>query len=263
MNMTNQITSLSLEVAASKAPAIMASSPASYTTDKYNFMPTTEIISYMNDLGYILTDAKQASSNINLRKDHGMHIVCFQHPDLYVKDNENNVEARPQIVITNSHDGTKKLTFDMGLFRLICSNGLVIKDKDLGYFKEQHNRITFNQVKELIAAKVEILPKTVDKINVWNGREMSQAERQAFAKDAIQLRTGTDRQVMDHEIFSVLEPRRKADAPDTLWHVTNRLQESVIRGGFNLGERKARPITNPWTDLALNKGIWQLAEQYA
>ena len=263
MNMPNQINSLSLEVAASKAPAIMATSPASYTTDKYNFMPTTEIISYMNDLGYVLTDAKQAGSSIALRKDHGMHIVCFQHPDLYVKDNENNVEARPQIVITNSHDGTKKLTFDMGLFRLVCSNGLIIKDKDLGYFKEQHNRITFAGIKELISQKVETLPKTVDKINLWNGKEMSLTERRQFATNAIKLRAGEERVIAEHEIFSVLESRRKEDNPDTLWHITNRLQENIIKGGFNLGERKVRPITNPWTDMYLNKGIWALAEQYA
>lgn len=258
----NQIASISLEAAAQKAPAIMASQPASYTTERYVFTPTTEIISHMQDLGFLLTDAKQATSKKDLRNNYGTHLIRMAHPDLYIKDTNGDVEARPEIVIMNSHDGVKPLQFDMGLFRLVCSNGLVVKSQDMGHFRERHSRITFQYIKDLISQKVESLPKLVEKINVWSGRTMSALEQRDFAIQALALRIGEDRQPESYELDSFLNPRREADKANTLWNVYNRAQESLIKGGYESNNRTARAIINPLTDLQLNQGIWQLAESF-
>jgi hypothetical protein len=258
------INSISMEVAKQKAPAIFATKPADYINlNRYHFTPTFEIIDMMKDMGYLLTNAKQSSTKIPLRRDHGVHIVEFQHPDLYVKDSTNNeVEARPTIVMVNSSDGSRPFDFQMGMFRLVCSNGLIVKDKDLGGFKERHTKFTFDQIKSMIGQKVDALPKTIDKINSWNGIEMSSKDRFAFAKQALELRMGTDRQAEEYEIRSILDPKRSADKHNNLWCTYNVVQENLIRGGFQLNERQARPITNPWQDLELNKGLWSLAEKF-
>jgi hypothetical protein len=260
----NNIDGISMEVAKKQAPAIFATKPADYINQKlYKFTPTTEIIDYMKDMGYVLTGAKQSVTKVPLRRDYGTHIVTFQHPKLFVKDNNNGVEARPTIVLLNSHDGSRPIQFDMGLFRLICSNGLMVKSQDLGHFKERHAKYTFQQVKELIASKVETLPKVVEKINDWNGLEMTAKQRHKFAADALNLRVGEERQLQDYEILSVLEARRKEDGQPTLWTVFNTIQENLIKGGFMLNNRTARGITNPVQDMKLNKDLWQLAEEYA
>lgn len=257
------INGLSLEVARKNAPAIFASKPADYINLKrYHFTPTTEVIDHMKDLGYVLTDAKQSQTKIPLRRDYGTHIVSFQHPKLFVKDSENNVEARPTIVILNSHDGSRPLQFEMGLFRLVCSNGLMVKSMDMGSFKERHTKLTFQEVKDLISSKVENLPKVVEKINVWNMREMSAKERAQFAAEALLLRTGQERKFEDYEIQSLLETRRNEDRGNNLWRTFNVVQENLIKGGFMLNERQARGITNPVQDMVLNQGLWQLADQF-
>lgn len=259
----NVINSISLEAAATIAPAIMAKSPASYITSRYNFTPTTEVISHMQDMGYILTNAKQAATTKDLRKYYGNHLVEFQHPDLYIKDNEGLVEARPTIIFMNSHDGSRPQSFDMGLFRLVCANGLVVKSKDFGGFKERHSKLNFEGVKNLISEKVDSLNGVVGKINQWNGIEMSPTMRRKFAESALALRLGEDRKVEDYEVMSVLESRRDEDNDNRLWTVFNRVQENLVKGGFQLNERQARPITNIITDLTLNQGLWQLAESFA
>jgi hypothetical protein len=262
--MQQKITSLTLEQAIAKAPAIAATSPApTIKSPNYKFTPTTEIIQHMTDMGYILTNARQSNTNLDLRKNWGSHIVHFQHPDLYVKNDGGLVEARPEIVLINSHDGVRPVQFEMGMFRLVCSNGLMIKSTDLGGFRERHTKYTFQEVKNLIDSKLDMLPKTVDAINRWSGREMTSKERFAFATEALALRMNTDRKPEQYELLSILEAKRDADKGDNLWRTYNVVQENLIKGGFELNERTARAITNPITDLTLNQGLWQLAETYA
>jgi len=263
--MMQALKSISIDAAIELAPAIAATQagPNIPSTGRYKFTPTTEIISHMQDLGYVLTLAKQASSGIPLRQQYGAHIVGFQHPDLYIKDRTNGgVEARPQIIMINSHDGTKPHTFEMGIFRLVCENGLIVKSMDMGGYKERHSKFDMAGIKSLMDEKITALPKTIDKINQWSGREMSNKERQQFAMDALLLRIGDDRQPEAYEINSILESRRAADNDNSLWTVFNRVQENLTKGGFQMNNRQARAISNPWQDMQLNQGIWQLADNY-
>ena len=262
MNLNN-ITSISLDSAKSLAPAIFATSPApTIKSPKYQFTPTFEVIEHMQDMGYVLTGVKQSKSNVELRKNWGIHITRFQHPDLYIKDPQGMIEARPEVVLINSHDGTRPIQFEMGLFRLVCENGLVVKDRDMGSFRERHTKLNFQEVKNLMDEKVSGLQEVVGKISQWNMVEMSDKQRFNFAMDALALRIGTDRQAEQYEIMDILTAKRKVDEQPTLWHTFNTVQENLIKGGFQLNNRQARAINNPVEDFNLNQGLWQLADSY-
>lgn len=262
MNLNN-ITSISLDSAKSIAPAIFATSPApTIKSPKYQFTPTFEVIEHMQDMGYVLTGVKQSKSNVELRKNWGIHITRFQHPDLYIKDPQGMIEARPEVVLINSHDGTRPIQFEMGLFRLVCENGLVIKSQDLGSFRERHTKLNFQEVKNLMDQKVSGLQEVVGKISQWNMKEMTDKQRFNFAMDALALRIGTDRQAEQYEIMDILTAKRKVDEQPTLWHTFNTVQENLIKGGFQLNNRQARAINNPVEDFNINQGLWQLADSY-
>lgn len=259
----NAITSLSLDAARTIAPAAFATEPAGHLNlNRYNFVPTTEIIDMMATNGWLLTDARQSKSKNGLRNSHGTHMVKFQNPEMYIKASDGSIEGRPTVIFMNSHDGTRPLQAELGIFRLVCSNGLVIKTQDFGGFRERHTRLTNEDVKNLLEEKTALAQSTVEKINRWSGIQMTPAQMRQFAADAILLRVNSDRQVEDHEVLSILEPKREEDRISSLWHVYNRVQENLIKGGFNLGERNARAITNPIVDLTLNQGLWQLAESF-
>ena len=262
--MPTEIKVLSLDQAREKAPAIFATKPADYINlNRYKFTPTTDIIEHMDTMGWKLTNAKQSKTKVPLRQNFGVHITEFQHPDLYIKNSEGGVEARPTVVLLNSHDGSRPINFEMGLFRLVCSNGLMVKDKDFGGFKERHTKYTLQEVQNMIEQKMLGLNSTVEKINRWSGIEMSAKDRRSFAIDALALRLGEEKVAEDYEIMEILSPRRDADAPNTLWHTFNRVQENIIRGGYQMNNRTARPITNPIQDMVLNQGLWSLADEYA
>ena len=259
----NVITSISLDSARTLAPAIFATSPApTIKSPKYEFTPTFEVIDHMQDMGYLLTGVKQSKSNVDLRKNWGIHITRFQHPDLYIKNPQGEIEARPEVVLINSHDGTRPIQFEMGLFRLVCENGLVVKSQDMGSFRERHTKMNFKAVKDLIDSKVSGLQKVVNKISQWNMVELTDKQRFNFAVEALALRMGTDRQPEQYEIMDILNPKRKADEGNSLWHTYNVLQENMIKGGFQLNNRQARAIKNPIEDFNINQDLWQLADSY-
>ena len=260
----NTITSISLDTARQIAPAIFATSPApTIKSPKYQFTPTFEVIDHMQDMGYVLTGVKQSSSNVELRKNWGIHITRFQHPDLYIKDPQGMIEARPEVVLINSHDGTRPIQFEMGLFRLVCENGLVIKDKDMGSFRERHTKMNFQEVKNLIDEKVLGLQDVVNTISKWNMVEMTDKQRYQFAVEALALRLSDDRQPEQYEVLDILNAKRKIDAQPTLWHTYNTVQENLIKGGFQLNNRQARAIKNPIEDFNINQGLWSLASAYS
>ena len=260
----NTITSISLDTARQHAPAIFATSPApTIKSPKYQFTPTFEVIDHMQDMGYVLTGVKQSSSNVELRKNWGIHITRFQHPDLYIKDPQGMIEARPEVVLINSHDGTRPIQFEMGLFRLVCENGLVIKDKDMGSFRERHTKMNFQEVKNLIDEKVSGLQSVVNTISKWNMVEMTDKQRYQFAVEALALRLSDDRQPEQYEVLDILNAKRKIDAQPTLWHTYNTVQENLIKGGFQLNNRQARAIKNPIEDFNINQGLWSLASAYS
>jgi hypothetical protein len=262
-NKLEVLKSISLDTAKELAPAIFATSPApTIKSPKYQFTPTFEVIEHMQSLGYILTGAKQSKSNVELRKNWGIHITEFQHPDLYIKDSNGNIEARPQVVLINSHDGTRPIQFEMGLFRLVCSNGLVIKSQDLGSFRERHTKFNFQEVKNLMDMKVQTLPNVTNKISQWNMIEMTSTQRYNFASEAISLRLQEDRKPEQYEIMEILSPKRSVDQAPTLWHTYNAVQENLIRGGFQMNNRSARAIVNPIEDFNINQALWTLADSF-
>jgi len=262
--MNTTISPLSLERAKEVAPAIFATSPApTIKSAKYQFTPTVEVIEHMDKLGFQLTAAKQSKSNVDLRKNWGIHITRFQHPELYIKNAAGGIEARPEVVLLNSHDGTRPVQFELGLFRLVCENGLVVKTQDFGGFRERHTKFDFPTIKGMIEEKVAGMKSIVTKISSWNSKLMTDKERFQFAVEALALRMGEDRQAENYEILEILQPKRKADEGKSLWNTFNILQENLIKGGFQLNERQARAITNPVEDLKINQDLWQLAEAYA
>jgi hypothetical protein len=254
---------MSNDTIARLAPATFATKPADYINLKrYNFVPTTDVIEKMANQGWVVTNAKQSSTKKDVRREYGVHILEFQNPEVYIKGEGASIEARPTVVFINSHDGTRPLQSELGIFRLVCSNGLVIKSQDFGGFRERHTKLTNDAVKALLDEKTQLMEQAIGKINRWNGLQMKSIDMRKFATDALILRIGEDRQPEEHEVFSILEARRDVDKSNTLWHVFNRVQENLIKGGFDIGNRRARAITNPTQDLKLNQGLWQLAEEF-
>lgn len=255
------------------APAVFTNQPHPKVSDKYSFLPTHQIITDMEKLGWSVSSAKMAkTSNVN-QKMYGKHLVTFFNPDITIKDEQGGVEAYPQIVIVNNHRGYGKLRFELGVFRMVCENGMIVKEegKDFGSFTLRHMGYSFAELTELVNTAVQALPNVVAKINQFTERIMTKEEQKAFAQRALAIRFNEETlsRVTDAQIQEMLNPLREADRGDDLYRVFNRVQESIVRGGFDIagktksGTKKVRRISNMLKDLDVNGQLWVLAEEFA
>lgn len=263
-----EMRAMTLEEVKKNAPQAFAATPRPGVSKKYSFLPTSRIIEDMDRLGWKVCQAKANRSRKAVTAEFGNHVIKFFHPDVFIKDQEGNVESYINVVVMNNHMGMGSFKFELGIFRLVCSNGLVIKDKDMGSFNLRHTGYTFEQLQETLNQAIERLPDVVGRINQFNQVIMSKEAQKEFAQKAFALRSYQERQLTEEELNEFLAPRRKEDQGDSLWTVLNRVQESVMKGGFHIlnakGKlRKAKSIKNIQKDLQLNQQIWELGMQYA
>ena len=257
--------SITLDQLRSQLPQAFATAPASRVSKRYTFIPTSQILEDMDTLGWkvrSITNPKYKSEGKQL---HGKHLVRLFHPGIQINaDGDNNFV---EIALYNSSDGTSRFKMEAGIFRLVCSNGLVIKSQDFGSINMKHVGYSFESLKEAIDEMVAGLPNVVTKINTFSARQLNQTEMQELAQKAYGLRN-SGRQASADEIATLLAPRRAEDAPNNLWCVFNRIQEAIVTGGSMLVDargrvRTAKPIRNLDKGLKLNQDLWSLAEAMA
>lgn len=265
---TLEMTPMPLEQVKEKAPQAFAATPRPGVSERYSFLPTSRIIEDMDRLGWKVQSAASAKHRNVTQAEYGNHVIKFFHPDIYIKDQDGNVESYINVVIMNSHAGMGSFKFEIGIFRLVCSNGLIIKDKDLGTFHLRHKGYSFEELQTTMNEVIERLPSVVGKINQYNSIEMTSDQQYEFAKRALALRSDSDRVPTPEELEGILSVNRQQDEGNSLWVVLNRVQESVIKGGYYSVNakgklRKAKSIKNIRKDMELNQQLWELATEYA
>ena len=195
------------------------------------------------------------------------HLITFRNDDVVINGDDGDT-VFPQILMTNSHDGKNAFQFQAGLYRLVCSNGLVIADTQSEAVKMRHMGYTFEDLQVKIKEMVEKLPLTVESMNKMKAKEMAEEEIIQFAKDAINTRF-TEKEInrIQIDLKELVNPVRKEDAGNDLWSVFNVVQEKIVTGDFDYRAggkvRKAREIKNFKQDMKINKELFDLALTYA
>jgi hypothetical protein len=197
-------------------------------------------------------------------------MIIFRHPDLLVEGQDGD-NVWPQIIMTNSHDGKNSFTFQAGMYRLVCSNGLVIADQEFGSMKIRHMGYDFDTLRETINEMVEKLPLTVESMNKFKQTELTQPQKYDLARKALATRFKMRENQKVDQVYRIdldefLKPVRKEDAGNDLWSVFNLVQEKVVEGDFEyvsgVKMRKARKIKNFKQDLDVNQKLFEVAKEF-
>jgi hypothetical protein len=246
--------SYNIEQIKAAAPSVFTEAKAPHLTDKYIQTPTIKVVEDLMNLGWEVTKAQEVKS----RKYKGFqkHLIMFRHPEITIKG-ANGDDAQPQILLTNSHDGKAAFNFRVGIFRFVCSNGLVISDADFGVMSIRHMNYTFESLQAKVNEMITKLPGLVNKINTFKAKELTEEQMNDFATKASELRTKKRVNIME-----VLTPTRPEDQGNDLWVVFNRVQEKILGGSYTSGGRKARSVKNFQQDIKLNEQLFELAESY-
>jgi len=235
-------------------------------TDRYTHVPTTQVIEDIIKLGWEPIQAVQ----VNARKKKGFqrHMIKFINPEFIKEDST----EYPELLLSNSHDGTTSFTLDVGIFRLICSNGMVIKTEDFGSMRVRHYGYDFDVIRNAVTELMDRIPEYLRQVDAMKETELETEQILEFSRRAAMLRFNnvteeTIEDVVDLNEFS--DSTRKEDDGNGLWEVFNRVQERVIGGKFkyqmganNNKERKARPVKGFKSQVKLNQDLWELASSY-
>ena len=172
----------------------------------------------------------------------------------------------PELLLSNSHDGTSSFTLDVGIFRLICSNEMVIKSQDLGSMKIRHYGYDFSTIKSAVTELMQSIPGYLQQVEDMKQHKLEKEQMLDFARKAAMLRFAKTNEESIEKIVDLsdfLESTRKEDDGNGLWEVFNRIQEKVVNGklqyAFGKKERKARPVKGFKQQVKLNQDLWELA----
>ena len=237
----------------------------------YSFVPTTKVVNDLRAMGWECVDAKQVKARKKSTNGYQKHMLTFEHPDYKV----DGAEEYPQLLLTNSHDGGNAFTLSAGIFRMICSNGLVLKTEDYGSSRLVHKGYSFDAVQKMVNEFVETIDETLTRITAMKKVELTKAQQIEFAKQAALLRFTAKSYNEDNiadvvDIDDLLNAERKEDKGNGLWEVYNRVQESIVQGKYMYASsgkvnesgtkvRKGREIKNFKQSIDVNKKLSELA----
>jgi hypothetical protein len=251
----------------SMAPSVFAESPSDEVSKHYTHIPTERVIDDMEVLGWKPIEAKQVAARTKHTKGFQKHLLVFRNDDVVI-NGEDGDTVYPQIMLTNSHDGKNSFQFQAGLYRMICSNGLVIADEQFESVKMRHMGYSFEDLQDMIKEMVGKLPLTVESMNKMKAIEMAEEQILAFAKDALNARfTKKEMNRIEVDLKELTTPTRNEDKGSDLWSVFNVVQEKLIEGDFQYRAggkvRQARVIKNFKQDMKINKKLFNVALEYA
>ena len=209
-----------------QAPALFTEEPHYDVSDKYHFIPTIDVVNEIKANNWYPVSVSEASVR-DLDKDgYQQHLVRFRHFDDLLHPQDNAVE----LLLFNSHDRSKSFSISAGIYRFVCSNGLVIADSVFESYKIKHLGDRENDVALAVANITAIKPKLMRKIQTLESIELTQLEQESFARSSIPLRFDKHLQV-DHT--DLLIPHRDEDAKDDLYTTLNVIQENLLRGNIS------------------------------
>jgi len=257
------IIKLTKEEIKKSAPAVYATQPKKSMTDRYSFVSTDKIITGFNQAGWEVTKAFQSKTkkdDIAERK----HVVRLSNPDFQPMMKEVG-SLTPEIILINSHNGTSAVRIELGLFRLVCGNGLVIANSRFAQVKRRHFGIDQDEIFQVIYDATNEFQDVWGKIDEYKSIKLTNGQRLDFASKVIEENWGTSSVITPD---ALLLPRRTEDKNDDLFSVMNVVQENVIKGGANYLHphrntlRRTKAIKNADRDIKVNALLWQMIESF-
>lgn len=244
------------------APSIFAEQPHDSRSQRYAYIPTTQIITAMRSEGFFPVRVIQSKSRDTTKQAFTKHLIRFRRDDQLQA-----AEAR-EVVLVNSHDGSSALELMAGMFRLVCSNGLVVGKKDTEIKVRHSGRLT-DDVIEGAYRVVKDFDQVTESVEAMKALPLKPEQQLAFAKAALSLRFD-DPDNCGIAPSQILRPKRMEDKAGDLWTTFNVAQEHLIKGGdvgrkvTGDGKRKrvtTRTINGIDQSVGINRGLWVLAEE--
>lgn len=254
------------------APSIFATTAHESRSERFQPIPTINVLRGLMKEGFVPVGAKQSSTRTEGKADFTKHLIRPRHVD------DGKVyrvgDTVCEILLKNANDGTSAYELLAGLFRIRCMNSLVTQTGTIDAIKVRHSGDVGAKVIEGTYRVLNEAERTLAAPQDWSTHRLNRDEQQIMAEAAHTLRFGDSEGETKTPIKpeQLLIPRRHDDRADDLWTVWNVTQENIIRGGLrgvsrdDLGRprrMKSRAVNGIDQDIKLNKALWLIGEKMA
>ncbi len=245
------------------APSVFAEEKHESRSDRYSYVPSSEILVALRKEGFVPYYATQSKSRIAGKSEFTKHMLRFRHLSQMMAAQVGN-EVN-EVVMVNSHDGTSKINLFGGRYRFTCSNGLMYGES-IEEVSFPHTKVTLDNVIEGAYTIVKEFDYVDDMVADMQNTPITMLEQQGMALQALSLKFDMSKDFRPSS-RDILMPRRQEDVGSNLWTTFNVIQENIIRGGVpktvnppeNGRHGSTRETKNITDSVTLNRGMWDIA----
>jgi hypothetical protein len=191
------------------------------------------------------------------------HMIRMSHQGLTLK---NVNDSRPELVIVNSYDASTSLQFKIGVFRLVCANGLVVGNNIFDY-RINHVGDVQTKIKQAFELVLEKVPVVASEIEVMQSVTTTHAiQEHIIQAGLVAMDFDADKSLNLKDLFIT---RRNEDAVDSVWTFFNKIQENLIRYGIRYSspdpvtglmvKNRTRPIKSIDRQIKVNQALFNAA----
>lgn len=241
-------------------PSIYASEKHSSRSDRYTYIATVDVLRGLRKEGFEPFMVCQTRTRDENKREHAKHMLRLRH-----RSQINGTEAN-EIILLNSHDGTSSYQMLAGMYRFVCSNGLVCGDT-LSDIRVPHKGNVIDQVVQGAFDVLDGFTRVVDERDSMKSLALNEGEQSAFARAALALRyEPSETKAAPVTEAQILRPKRLEDRSNDLWTTFQRTQENLVNGGLqgrgaNGRAARTRPVQGIDQNVKLNRALWVLAEE--
>ena len=241
------------------APSIFAEAPHESRSQRYAYIPTATVLTELRKEGFQPFMVTQTRTRHEDRRDFTKHMIRLRHASQINARGEAN-----EIILLNSHDGTSSYQMLAGMFRFVCSNGLVCGDT-VADVRVPHKGDVAGQVIEGAYQVLHSFDRALESRESMQAITLDEGEADVFARAALSLKYDDPDKPAPITESQILMPRRFDDRRPDLWSVFNRTQENLTKGGLhgrsaNGRRQQTRPVQGIDSDIRLNRALWLLAD---
>ena len=203
-----------------------------------NFINPLETVQSLQQEGWQIEGVSERYGS-NRKVD--MHQVRMWHPDIAMKAPSGKIEGTSNLYVTNDFQ-TEKMTMALGMYRLVCKNGLV------AFAKDNYTINSEDQIQQVLTGIEKEAQQMMNGFRMLKEIQLPELVQRDLAKEALRIRFGGG-MAYNIEPSQLLKLNRDEDAGSDVWHVYNRVQENLIKpamlrnkqnvgvnGVFDLGE---------------------------
>lgn len=242
------------------SPAIFAKEAHEDVSNRYGFMPTYKVLEHMHKAGFVPVEVSNYHRRSPERFRFTKHMIRFRQAGAIAARTVGDVV--PQVVLVNSHDRSSPYQLYGGLYRLICENGMLVAEgAQVQPVKLRHTIALAETVVEVSMRIIKLQKHVFEHVATMRKLVLTDKQQHAFAHAALELRPDGAGII---EPDALLVARRTQDNGADLWHVFNRVQENLMKGGLAGKTKDGRmtrtaPINAINRDIEYNAGLWKLA----